>query len=133
MSTIEEKRKKHAEYQRAWTAANPEKAKAVAKRSRERYRTDPEAAKIRKDWIKASKKKPNIIRSRKTYKKKRYEKTQYAINHHRRWSDQEIQLAFDRSLTDTEISGKIGRSVQAIALARARYKDRAPLGWTPKA
>jgi len=133
MSTIEEKRKKHAEYQRAWTAANPEKAKAIAKRARERYRTDPEAAKIRKNWIKASRKKPNIKNSRKAYNKRRYEKTQYAINHHRRWSDEEIRLAFDRSLTDTQISEKIGRSVQAIALTRQRYRDRAPADWTPKA
>ena len=132
MSETEEKRKKHAEYQRAWRAANPEKAKAIAKRSRERYRTDPEAAKIRRDWIKASKKKPNIIRSRKASKKKRYEKTQYAINHHRRWSDAEIQIAFDRYLTDTEISSAIGRSVQAVESARVRYKDRAPPDWTPK-
>ena len=133
MSTIEEKRKKHAEYQRAWTAANPEKAKAIAKRSRERYRTDPEAAKIRKNWIKASRKKPNFKKARKDYNKRRYEKTQYAINHHRRWSDEEIRLAFDRSLTDREISEKIGRSLQAIENARIRYKDRAPTGWTPKA
>ena len=132
MSTPEEKRKKHAEYQRAWRAANPEKANAIAKRSRERYRTDPEAAKIRKNWIKASKKKPNIIRSGRAYNKRRYGKTQYAINHYRRWSDAEIEIAFDRNLTDTEISSKIGRSVGAIALARARYKDRAPPGWTPK-
>jgi hypothetical protein len=128
----EEKRRKHAEYQRMWRKANPERVRLINRRSRGLELKDPVRAELRKKRIKESRKKPETLKKRQLQKKRRYQKTQYAINDHRRWSDYEIEMAFDRELTDTQISEKIGRSVQAVGLARKRYADRAPVGWVPK-
>ena len=60
----------------------------------------------------------------KVYKSKRkyYKKTAFAVNHKQRFTDEEIQLIKDHTLTDTEIAKKIGRSVNAIQIKRSRLQ-----------
>jgi hypothetical protein len=128
----EEKRKKHAEYQKKWRDANPEKIKLIGRKTRQNELVDPVRSEKRKKRLKANRKLPKTLKLRQTQKNRRYQKTANALRGHCRWSDYEIEMAFNRELTDTQISSELGRSAQAVALARQRYADRAPIGWHPK-
>ena len=52
-----------------------------------------------------------------------------ATNRYRRWSDQDLQLLFDASVSNSETAKKLGRTCQAVAHARIRYHHMAPEGW----
>ncbi len=128
----EEKRKRHAEYQKQWRKENAQKAKDIATKSRRNEIKDPKRNEQRKRRIKANRQKPEIKMILYLQKIQRYKKTENAINSNRRWSDIEIEMAFNRDLTDAEIAAELGRSEQAIGAARIRYAERAPLGWALK-
>ena len=128
----EEKRKKHAERQRAWRASNPAKAKAIRDRSYARYKKDEGLKENLRLWRSEHRKKTHIRKSRGSSARRYYKKTQGAINTHKRWTDEEIDIAFSVDLTDHQISMEIGRSVSAIQQVRIKYKDRKPVGWKSK-
>lgn len=52
-----------------------------------------------------------------------YRKTQNARNSYKRWSKQEVEMVLRHDISDTELSVKLGRSVQAIQLKRSRMKE----------
>lgn len=60
----------------------------------------------------------------KVYKDKRkyYKKTAFAANHRQRFTEEEIQMIKDHTMTDTEIAKKLGRSVQSIQIKRSRLQ-----------
>lgn len=60
----------------------------------------------------------NVIERRNAERQKYYDKTSYAPNHGNRWSEEEINMVLRHEITDTELSGRIGRSVRAIQLVR---------------
>lgn len=67
----------------------------------------------------------DIGKWRKTCHKQRlkyYRKTAYAENHGKRWTTEEIEMVMLHEMPDDEISKIIGRSVQAIQIARTRNK-----------
>lgn len=84
------------------------------KRWRER---NPEAAKkARKEW-----KKRNREKMRKQSERYR-DKTAYAPRHGLPWTAQEEQILLSWTGTNTELSGTIGRSVDAIVYHRRQLK-----------
>ena len=69
----------------------------------------------------------NIDRWRETarkQKKKYYGRTTDSENKGQRWTTKEIEIVLAHEITDTEISKKINRSVQAIQIARCRYAKK---------
>ena len=54
--------------------------------------------------------------------KKYYNKTSNARNGRRRFTEQELVLIWQHNITDTELSERIGRSVQSIQIKRSRMK-----------
>lgn len=58
------------------------------------------------------------------WKRRYYGKTQYAPNHKKRWSDDDIEIIMKHELTDHEISAILGRSVKAIQLKRHNENER---------
>jgi len=74
----------------------------------------PKCLKSYKDKEKA---KAYVYRNRKRY----YHKTAF-IYEKRRWTTEEDKLVLTSKLTDTQLSEKIQRSVQAIQLRRLRLK-----------
>ena len=53
-------------------------------------------------------------------KQKYYSKTANAVNHRKRWSDEEIEIILKHEETDTCISKILGRSVKAIQVKRSK-------------
>lgn len=53
---------------------------------------------------------------------KYYRKTQNAENKGKRWEEKDIKLVLAHEIPDTELSKKIGRSVQAIQQCRLKHK-----------
>jgi len=131
---MEDKRKRHAEHQRMYVERNKSRVKEIEKRHREKVKaSSPVLVRIRKRIHRRRerrssagierKRKENLARSR---------KTAFAENHGSRWSRHEIEIIFDATKTDAEISKQLGRSMAAIIKSRIRYKDLAPLGWISK-
>lgn len=72
------------------------------------------ARKAFREWRKSHTEQRNI------YRKRNYNKTSYARNHRKPWTEEEDFLVFNSKLTDFELSKQIGRSVQAIQIRRCR-------------
>jgi len=54
--------------------------------------------------------------------KKYYNKTSNARNSKSPLTEQELLLIWQHNITDMELSGRIGRSVQSIQIARSRMR-----------
>lgn len=55
-----------------------------------------------------------------------YRETAYAPKHKQEWTDAEDRQVLARDMTDRDLSAKIGRSVQAIQVRRARIREDKP-------
>lgn len=78
----------------------------------------------RKEWYKTEKGRAARNRVRQRY----YEKTNYARNHRKRWTDADELLVLMHRESDMELSRKLGRSVHAIQAKRIQIKKK--LGYT---
>lgn len=56
--------------------------------------------------------------------KRYYKKRAFIGNRCKLWTDEEIKLIFESSLTDTELALELGRSVMAIQVQRSKIKKR---------
>lgn len=63
--------------------------------------------------------------ARKRYNKKYYKRT--AIYRKRAWTEEEDKLVLEQSITDTELSYLIERSVKSIQIRRSRLKKKKDL------
>lgn len=59
-------------------------------------------------------------KSKKEYYRKRREN---ATNGWTRWTPDELRMVMDQSITDTQLSKKLGRSVQAIQTKRSKLRS----------
>lgn len=55
-------------------------------------------------------------------KRKYYRKTAFNVNYKQRFSDEEIDMIINHEIPDSELSKKIGRSVQSIQIKRSRLR-----------
>ncbi len=51
-----------------------------------------------------------------------YQKSQGKQNSWKRWTYEEEKMVMDHSMTDTQLSDKLGKSVMAIQIKRGRLK-----------
>ena len=58
----------------------------------------------------------------KASKKRYYDKHSYSPNGWRRWTPEEIRMCLDHSISDVELSKRIGKSVRAIQVKRHNLK-----------
>lgn len=69
----------------------------------------------------------NLDKYRKTCNnqmKRYYDKTVNARNSRQKWTEEEKQLVVEHSITDKELSEKIGRSMKAINVMRVKLKKK---------
>lgn len=57
-------------------------------------------------------------------RRRNYSQTAHAKNHHKPWSDKEIEIVMLHEVPDRMISEIIGRSVQAIQYKRCQEKKK---------
>ena len=56
-------------------------------------------------------------------KKRYYDKTAYAENNKKPWTEEEIQRVLAHDVTDNQLAEELGRSVKSIQHKRARLKS----------
>lgn len=66
----------------------------------------------------------NNREKRSAQRKRYYNKTSFSEKSHKPWSVEEIEMVLEHSVSDSELSETICRSVQSIQIARCRFKDR---------
>jgi hypothetical protein len=59
---------------------------------------------------------------RKAGRKRRKDRTAFAPNDHKEWTEAEQRMVLEHSIPDIELAAKLGRSEQAIQLKRVRIK-----------
>lgn len=57
-------------------------------------------------------------------RRKYYKKTAYAINHRKKWNEEEIKIIMEHKICDRDISKLLGRSMNAIQVKRAKEIKR---------
>ncbi len=61
---------------------------------------------------------------RNNLRRSNYQQTADAPNTGKRWTTAELRKVMAHKVSDRKLSAEIGRSVEAIQIARARYKDK---------
>ncbi len=105
---------------------NPEMVNSIQRK----YMSSPKGRKYREEKVRRYKQHSREVLN--AQQKRRYAKTQDAVHKGKRWTKEEVQRIFDPSMKDIELCEELGRSLQAIELARIRFKEFAPTDWQPK-
>ena len=106
--------KSRAEYQREYRKRHPEKIKEMRRRWMEN--NQEKEKEIRRDFRKRNRGKIN------QYNREYYGKTEDSVNKKAPWTEDEIDAVLAHSVSDMELSKKIGRSVMAIQVKRSRLR-----------
>ena len=62
--------------------------------------------------------------ARRKFNKRYYARTQYAVNHYKRWTEEELRLVLAHEVSDTDLAKLLNRSVGAIQRIRWRFKKK---------
>ncbi len=65
-----------------------------------------------------------FYKTKRRLKKKYYEQTKNAINGRKPYTEEEIELIMSHTMTDRELSLKLGRSMKAIQRKRYEIKSK---------